>query len=346
MLDDPLDNRRMTDTPLEHVPCTVCGADQPTHVMQAPEFLYGQGDLFGIVRCGQCGLKYTSPRPTMAAIGRFYPDDYYRDGQRPKAKRPDRQTGWRERWAQAAMRCHMGYPGTAPAWLKLLTWPRAWRLKRGLRDHDTLPWIGQGRLLDFGCGDARFLRLQRDRGWTVAGIDFNEIVVKWAREEDDIEAEAGTWPSENEPMRGRQFDTITAWHVLEHVPDPPGWVAAAAKRLAPGGVLLICCPDSDSWAYERFGEDWFGLDVPRHFSHFTKHDLAKLLRDAGLEVIRIRPQHRSRPLKESVRMHADRKNNAMWGVLRKLKPMWRLYGWLAALCGKADCVIVYGRKPS
>lgn len=336
----------MIDTPLEKVPCPMCGSDDPQHELTAPEFLFNQGDQFNIDRCGQCGFLYTNPRPTLDAVGKFYPDNYYRNQQHPKAKRAGRNTGWREAMTRAALRCHLGYPGRASLTMKLATWFRAMQLKRGLRYYNTLPWVGDGRLLDFGIGDARFLRLQRDRGWNVAGVDFNDTVVQWAREEDGIDAEAGTWPSESEPMAGRQFDMMTAWHVLEHLPDPRGWIASAVDRLAPGGMLLLCCPDADSWAFKRFGEDWFGLDVPRHFNHFKKQDLAKLMRDAGLEVVRIRPQHRSRSLKETVRMRAERLDTAGWRFMRKMSIFWRLYGWLAAITGNADCVIVYGRKPS
>ncbi|MEL7088074.1 MAG: hypothetical protein AAGL98_06475, partial [Planctomycetota bacterium] len=75
---------------------------------------------------------------------------------------------------QSALRQHFGYPGDEPigGWRKWATGWTARRLRHGRRYVDTLPWVGEGRLLDFGMGNGRFLRLQRQRGWDVAGMDF------------------------------------------------------------------------------------------------------------------------------------------------------------------------------
>jgi 2-polyprenyl-3-methyl-5-hydroxy-6-metoxy-1,4-benzoquinol methylase len=326
---------------VEHVTCPVCGSDESHDVFTAQAHRAAD-EAFRIVQCDRCGLRYTNPRPTAEAIGRYYPDAYYRDDSDPK-QRPARQRGWREAWTQMALRCHMGYPGRCSPVQRLISWPRAWQLRRGLKHVDAVEWTGEGRLLDFGCGGGKFLRLQRDRGWAVAGIDFNETVARWAREEDGIDVVSGTWPGD--AMSGRTFDVITAWHVLEHLPDPVGWMRSAVERLAPGGRLIVACPDSDSWAAQRFGRHWYGLDVPLHFSHFTKHDLARLMEKAGLQVERIRSQHRTRPTIMSSRLSAQHHASRRGKMPSCPRIVWRVYAWVASICGKADCVIVVGQKP-
>jgi SAM-dependent methyltransferase len=39
------------------------------------------------------------------------------------------------------------------------------------------------------------------------------------------------------------FDYVIASHVIEHIPDPIGWVADVATVLAPGGILSLVIPD-------------------------------------------------------------------------------------------------------
>ena len=39
------------------------------------------------------------------------------------------------------------------------------------------------------------------------------------------------------------FDYVIASHVIEHIPDPIGWVADVATLLAPGGILSLVIPD-------------------------------------------------------------------------------------------------------
>ena len=48
-------------------------------------------------------------------------------------------------------------------------------------------------------------------------------------------------------LEGR-FDLITCMEVIEHVADPPAFVAALAGRLAPGGLLILSTPNATGWS--------------------------------------------------------------------------------------------------
>lgn len=51
--------------------------------------------------------------------------------------------------------------------------------------------------------------------------------------------------------RGRRFQWAIASHVLEHVPDPIGWIIQVMEVLDVGGVFSLALPDKD-FCYDKF----------------------------------------------------------------------------------------------
>jgi SAM-dependent methyltransferase len=69
-------------------------------------------------------------------------------------------------------------------------------------------------------------------GVDTAGIEEVDTVWHGGRLDDAIpEAEHGT------------FGRLIASHVIEHIPDPVGFLASASRLLAPGGVIALAVPD-------------------------------------------------------------------------------------------------------
>lgn len=84
-----------------------------------------------------------------------------------------------------------------------------------------------------------------------------------------------------------QFDLVTAMEVIEHVADKPAFVAALARLLAPGGLMIVSTPNRTTRsrlllveAAERLGH------VPRGTHHWddfiTPDELRELIDNAGL----------------------------------------------------------------
>ena len=84
---------------LESTSCPLCGSDRTSLVVAASD---RDAPLpppcFTVVRCRECDLCYTNPRPAPAEIGRFYYDDYA-PHQAPKIqpKNPKSHGKWRGR---------------------------------------------------------------------------------------------------------------------------------------------------------------------------------------------------------------------------------------------------------
>jgi len=85
-----------------------------------------------------------------------------------------------------------------------------------------------------------------------------------------------------------KFDAVTCWHVLEHIHDSEKLIRQAWDALRPGGYFDVAVPDFGSPQARRWGQDWFGLDVPRHIVHFSRANLNRVLEWPGFEVMQWR----------------------------------------------------------
>lgn len=80
---------------------------------------------------------------------------------------------------------------------------------------------------------------------------------------------------------------MVAWHTLEHLAEPDRSLEAAARALAPRGVLFVAMPNGASLQARVFGERWFALDLPRHLVHLPACLLISRLGELGLKVERV-----------------------------------------------------------
>jgi 2-polyprenyl-3-methyl-5-hydroxy-6-metoxy-1,4-benzoquinol methylase len=219
---------------------------------------------FNFCRCGSCGYVFDSPRPSFAEISAFY--------------------------SQA---------GKYDAWLKEeqardMLWKR--RLKKLLHFGAT------GSLLDIGAGYGQFLHHARPFFSEVTGTEVSNSAVALAKEKYGLALLAGQ--VEELDLPPDFYDTITLFHVLEHVPDPGKLVRRCHALLKSQGVLVIAVPnDVLAWTsklkkigkrlglkpFQKFspelGISRAGASREIHLSHFTPAVLRQLLKNCELRVI-------------------------------------------------------------
>lgn len=113
------------------------------------------------------------------------------------------------------------------------------------------------RVLDFGCDAGGFLAHARARAAEVAGIEPERRLDGHFRSL-GLEVFAGldSLPAD------RRFDLVTAFHVVEHLPDPRATLAKLARCLADGrGELVVEVPSASDALLTLYGS--------RPFSEFT-----------------------------------------------------------------------------
>jgi len=326
---------------LEATDCLLCGGGDHETIIVASDPVTRQGGKFRVVRCRDCGLAFTNPRPTPASIGVFYPDSYG-----PYTGRSDDEnasSGWRFALTRAVLRSDFGYPpqpagfGTPAAALlaRLL-------IRRSRQRQNWIPFRAPGRLLDFGCGAGDFLKRMRALGWTVEGMDMSEKVARDIHDSSGIRVHVGSLPHAD--IRPESFDAVTMWNSLEHVHHPREVVRAAGAALRPGGLLVVGVPNFDSWSFRHFREEWYALELPRHLTHFTPDSLGELLRQEGFEVLSHQQIARAGCLRKSARRAAASGYGPWW--LRAAR--WKPWGLMAAnwseLSGHADFMRVIAEK--
>jgi len=140
-----------------------------------------------------------------------------------------------------------------------------------------------GRVLDIGAGDGTLLAALRAKGREAVGLE------RAASEAGHAGAAAsgdGVMQADVGDLDGG-WAAIVLWHSLEHLPDPARVLAAAAERLAPGGVLIVAVPNLDSLQARAFGDRWLALDLPRHLVHLPARKLIERLESLSLHVERV-----------------------------------------------------------
>ena len=295
----------------EECDCLLCGSDKWAPHVEAPDrAARDSGKWFLVVRCPDCGLCFTNPRPRAGSMKAFYPAEY-------------------------APHQPAGNSAKAPRWWQRLPFVRA----RGDLARKLLPLHGRGRLLDFGCGSGSFVLRMRQQGWQVTGLDLSETVVDHLRSQFGLHVFSGSLP--HPALDDGSFDVITMWQALEHVHQPLDTLRAAHRLLAPGGKLMVTVPNIESLAFRWFGSCWNGLDLPRHLVHFSPQTLRHMLHRAGFETGRVHMVRRSGWLRDSARL-ARARSSSRWFRWLGGKGMSNALSWFAYWTRQADCLMVTG----
>jgi 2-polyprenyl-3-methyl-5-hydroxy-6-metoxy-1,4-benzoquinol methylase len=235
------------------VDCGLCGS--------AERDLKFQDGPFSVVTCRECGLTYVTPRlRDEALLSEVYDEGYWRSD-------------------AAKDRGYTDYRADEPLYLK--TYRRRMSV---VERHFDRP----GRVLDVGCAAGFFLRVMRDAGWEVTGLEPSEAIRAQAQESLGKESVHGALLGEVELAPG-SFDLVTMWDVVEHIPDAVAALREVRRLLAPGGKLLIETQNVDSRAAKVLGKRWQHYKHHEHIYHFNPRTIARLVGDAGFEILENRP---------------------------------------------------------
>jgi 2-polyprenyl-3-methyl-5-hydroxy-6-metoxy-1,4-benzoquinol methylase len=244
-------------------PCPICGRTGTREIVYRLR-------PFDVVRCAECGGLARDPLPTDEEMQAYYRDPrYIEGGYFADGAHGDRLNPETEIFNEA---------------LDRLTERRR---SRGAP--------GAGRVLDVGAGSGAFLKLARERGWDVEGVELSPELAARAAGVSGANVVVGDFASA--VFAHASFDAITMWDVLEHTADPGVVLDRARDLLRPGGVLVVFTIDAGSlfnvaghiaWRLSlgRMTSPLELLYDKRHNHYFTSKTLATLLGRHGFSIER------------------------------------------------------------
>jgi SAM-dependent methyltransferase len=183
-----------------------------------------------------------------------------------------------------------------------------------------------------------------DLGWRVTGLDVAPQVVWAVRENLGFSAHLGTLPHPD--LAPGSFDVVTMWQSLEHVHRPLAVLRAAYQLLVPNGKLVVAVPNFDSLPTTWFGEHWFGLDLPRHLTHFTPLTLGEMMRAAGFRGVSVRGMVHADWLRSSAIRATEAGAGGIAARLLRWKPAARFVAWGCYVLGRAECLVAVAERPA
>ncbi len=236
---------------LEH--CPVCKKNQFTNHMICNDYSVS-GESFALVKCTNCELVFTNPRPEENQLGRYYKSDQYIS--------------------------HTDQGNSLINNIYKIVRKYTLRQKSKLirkKNH------GVGTLLDYGCGTGDFVKAASQKGWKAYGYEPDDDARRIALEKN----KSGI--IENINKSPDNIDIITAWHVIEHVSQLKDTLQKLSKKLKVGGHMIIALPNHKSFDAEYYKQDWAAYDVPRHLYHFDRTSIKYLIQKLKLELVDVLP---------------------------------------------------------
>jgi SAM-dependent methyltransferase len=145
---------------------------------------------------------------------------------------------------------------------------------------------GRGRVLEIGSAVGLFLEEARDKGWEATGIEPSRWASERARSR-GLDVFTGTL--EGYDPKGKMFDAVVLWDVLEHLPDPVAALRRIGELLRPEGLVAFTTVNIGGLGARLFKRRWPWF-MRMHLHYFTSKSLRALVQREGFEPLRIATQ--------------------------------------------------------
>jgi SAM-dependent methyltransferase len=235
--------------------CPVCMGQTFVPFQQCEDYTVSH-ETFQLVTCQHCSFVLTNPRPNEFELSKYYESDNYVSHAKEARSIFDN------------------------VYRTIRTFAIQWKVGIVIKQSPSTPKLA---LLDFGCGTGSFLKQCEQKGWTIAGVEPSDSARSIANTilQNTVKKDLSEIPE--------QFEAITLWHVLEHVPNLDDVFKALKSKLANDGAMFIAVPNHQSLDAKYYAKHWAGYDVPRHLSHFDKRTMETFIQKHGCKIVDIVP---------------------------------------------------------
>lgn len=201
------------------------------------------------VMCDACSLVLINPRPVFEEVLETYNTNYSRD----YAKKAEK------------------------------------KLKRSLRRVNLVKrdFSSEGYWLDVGCSAGFVVKAASQAGYNAFGIDVEPWGINFGKTKLGLD-NLSVGLIEEQDYSNKQFDVISLYDVIEHVPDLNILIKELKRILAPDGVIDIITPDLGHFRTTKPLCDWKEIKPSEHLYYFDKKTLNSLFNKHGLSITKTR----------------------------------------------------------
>ena len=238
---------------LEYIKCNLCGQDNYQVLYPAVpeskqavirEYSAGSSEILKdqVVKCNNCSFVYINPRPKSEDIVE-------------------------------------GYSAAKDELYASQSAGRLATFKSSIKKIEKFT-PNKGKLLDVGAACGFFLKVAKDSGWDVTGVEPSRWMTQWGNDHYSVNIIPGTL--EGVAFSDNSFDVVSFMDVLEHVPDARASLKEAYRVLKPGGILAVNYPNFGSNLAKLAGRKWWFL-LSVHLWYFTPATIKRMLAEEGFE---------------------------------------------------------------
>ncbi len=235
--------------------CPICSGKKLTKKLSCKDFTFSM-EKFTIVSCETCDFTFTNPRPDDDSLQHYYKSESY-----------------------------ISHTNSTKGLFNLIYQKiRSYTIKRKVV---LLKKLGcKGKHLDIGCGTGEFLHACASSGLKCMGIEPSKLARTQAIKNYNLSVSSDTNLGN---IAECSFDSITMWHVLEHLPDVVNTVSGLQKILKKKGKVIIGVPNHKCLDAKIYKEYWAAWDVPIHLWHFSQHTIETLFKKNNFKLIQKKP---------------------------------------------------------
>lgn len=146
----------------------------------------------------------------------------------------------------------------------------------------------RGAILDIGCWEGDQLGFFKKAGWQCTGTELNKRAASIASGK-GIKVYQIPIRELFDKFADRKWDVINAAYILEHIPDPAGFLKLLKRHLKKDGIAMIEVPNEFSpfqKAYlKREKAKPYWVVLPDHLNYFDKDGLERLVKRAGYRIV-------------------------------------------------------------
>lgn len=245
---------------MEKIKCPICNKNKFEPVLTGQDNLYHIKGSFNLVKCSQCSLLLTNPRPNQQEIKKFYPPNYA--PYQLDIKKTNLIT-----------KLKINFP-----FIYKIIYPK-----------DTVDINSKTKkinALEIGYGSSNFLyelKILHPK-WSISGTDFKPQNINKLKKYG-----INIFPSNLKkiPIESNSIDIVYGWMILEHIHNINQALSEIHRILKKNGNFCFSVPNTNSWGYNFFKKNWFALQLPTHLYHFTPTSLSKLLNKNKIKIQKI-----------------------------------------------------------